>query len=83
MWYNYKNVFAKSLEVKMEKKLTGFCFTDIHNQQSMLDFPTTLRKSLVQAKELAVEEFGLADIALIGGDNISDYPYWTSRARCQ
>ena len=60
----------------MEKKLTVFCFTDIHNQQSMLDFPTTLRKSLVQAKELAVEEFGLADITLIGGDNISDYPYW-------
>lgn len=60
----------------MEKILTGFCFTDIHNQQSMLDYPTTLRKSLIQAKELAIEEFGLADIAIIGGDNISDYPHW-------
>ena len=60
----------------MKKLLTGFCFTDIHNQQSMLDYPTTLRKSLVQAKELAMEEFGLADIAIIGGDNISDYPHW-------
>jgi hypothetical protein len=60
----------------MEKKLTAFCFTDIHNQQSMLDFPTTLRKSLIQAKGLAVKEFGLADLTLVGGDNISDYPYW-------
>lgn len=60
----------------MKKRLTAFCFTDIHNQQSMLDYPTTLRTSLVQAKELAMEEFGLADIALVGGDNVSDYPHW-------
>lgn len=60
----------------MEKLLTVFCFTDIHNQQAMLDYPTKLRTSLVQANELAVKEFGKADIALIGGDNISDYPYW-------
>lgn len=60
----------------MEKILTAFCFTDIHNQQSMLDYPTTLRKSLIQAKDLAMEEFGLADIALVGGDNVSDYPHW-------
>lgn len=60
----------------MEKILTAFCFTDIHNQQSMLDYPTTLRKSLIQAKELAMKEFGSADIALVGGDNISDYPHW-------
>ena len=60
----------------MSKILTAFCFTDIHNQQSMLDYPTTLRKSLLQANELAISEFGKADIALVGGDNISDYPYW-------
>ena len=60
----------------MEKILTAFCYTDIHNQQSMLDYPTTVRKSLVQAKELAIEEFGAADLAIVGGDNISDYPYW-------
>lgn len=60
----------------MNKILTAFCFTDIHNQQSMLDYPTTLRRSLIRAKELAMEEFGLADIALVGGDNISDYPHW-------
>lgn len=60
----------------MEKILTGFCFTDIHNQQSMLDYPTKLRRSLLRARELAVAEFGLADLALVGGDNISDYPYW-------
>ena len=45
----------------MEKILTGFCYTDIHNQQAMLDYPTTVRKSFVQAKDLAIEEFGLAE----------------------
>lgn len=62
----------------MEKILTCFCFTDIHNQQAMLDYPTTLRKSLITAKELAVAEFGKADVALVGGDNVSDYPYWNA-----
>ena len=60
----------------MKKILTAFCYTDIHNQQSMLDYPTTLRTSLVLAKDLAVAEFGKADVALVGGDNISDYPHW-------
>ena len=60
----------------MKKLLTVFCFTDIHNQQSMLDYPTTLRKSLVKAATYATEEFGLADLAIVGGDNVSDYPYW-------
>ena len=60
----------------MEKLLTAFCFTDIHNQESMLDYPTTLRRSLIQANELATEEFGRADVALVGGDNVSDYPDW-------
>ena len=60
----------------MKKILTAFCYTDIHNQQSMLDYPTTVRKSLLQATELASKEFGYADIAIVGGDNISDYPHW-------
>ena len=60
----------------MEKILTGFGFTDIHNQQSMLDYPTTLRRSLVRACDLAVGEFGPAALSLVGGDNISDYPFW-------
>ena len=60
----------------MKKLLTAFCFTDIHNQQSMLDYPTTVRASLVRAKTLAEEEFGKADLALVGGDNVSDYPHW-------
>ena len=60
----------------MKKILTAFCFTDIHNQQAMLDYPTTVRSSLVDATYLAKEEFGTADIAIVGGDNISDYPYW-------
>ena len=40
----------------MEKILTCFCFTDIHNQQVMLDYPTTVRKSLIQANELATPQ---------------------------
>ena len=60
----------------MEKILTGFGFTDIHNQQAMLDYPTKIRTSLIAATELAVKEFGKADIVLVGGDNISDYPHW-------
>ncbi len=60
----------------MDKILTAFCYTDIHNQQSMLDYPATVRKSLVAANELATAEFGLADLALVGGDNVSDYPHW-------
>lgn len=60
----------------MKKILTAFCFTDIHNQQAMLDYPTTVRRSLIQANDLAVDEFGMADIAIVGGDNVSDYPHW-------
>ncbi len=64
----------------MSKKFTLFGFTDIHNQQSMLDLPTTLRKSAVIAAEDAVAEFGQADLSVIGGDNISDYPNWNKSA---
>lgn len=60
----------------MKKILTGFGFTDIHNQQAMLDYPTKIRRSLTVANELATKEFGLADVALVGGDNVSDYPFW-------
>ena len=60
----------------MKEILTAFCFTDIHNQLSMLDYPTTLRRSLVIANKLVTEEFGKADLCLVGGDNISDYPDW-------
>lgn len=63
---------------KIDEKpiLTAFCFTDIHVQQSMLDYPVTLRKSFLIAAENAVKEFGKADITVMGGDNVSDYPYW-------
>ena len=52
------------------------CYTDVHNQQSMLQLPTVLRGSATKAIELTQKEWGEADIALIGGDNISDYPHW-------
>lgn len=60
----------------MEKLLTCFCYTDVHNMQSMLDYPTTVRKSLIDGCDLAVKEFGVSDVTLMGGDNVSDYPYW-------
>lgn len=34
------------------------CYTDIHNQQAMLNYPTVLRKSAVIAAENTVAEFG-------------------------
>ena len=72
-----KNCLVQNKErSKMKKILTAFCFTDIHNQQSMLDYPTTIRKSLIQANEIAAAEFGLADVAIVGGDTVSDYPHW-------
>lgn len=33
------------------------CYTDIHNQQAMLNYPTVLRKSAVIAAENTVAEF--------------------------
>ena len=32
------------------------CYTDIHNQQVMLNYPTTLRKSAVVAAEKTLED---------------------------
>ena len=52
------------------------CYTDIHNQQTMLNMPTVLRQSAVAAAEQTAAEWGKADISIVGGDNISDYPYW-------
>lgn len=52
------------------------CYTDIHNQQCMLNLPTVLRRSAVIAADDTMSEWGKADLSVIGGDNISDYPYW-------
>lgn len=51
------------------------CYTDIHNQQAMLNYPTVLRKSAVIAAENTVAEFGETELYVTGGDIISDYPY--------
>lgn len=60
----------------MKEKVTVFCYTDVHNQQALLDYPAKVRKSLYLACELAEKEFGKADLAIMGGDNVSDYPHW-------
>ena len=54
------------LSMDDERQLLCFCYTDIHNQQAMLDYPTTGRRSLILATELARDEFGLADMAIVG-----------------
>lgn len=52
------------------------CYTDMHNMQTMLNMPTTLRQSAIKAAAQTREEWGRADLCVIGGDNFSDYPYW-------
>lgn len=52
------------------------CYTDIHIQQTMLNLPVTIRQSATKAAELTAEIWGKADLGIVGGDNISDYPEW-------
>ncbi len=52
------------------------CYTDIHNMLCMLNIPTVLRKSAIDAAELTLAEWGKSDLSIIGGDNVSDYPHW-------
>lgn len=52
------------------------CYTDIHNRQIMLNYPTVLRKSAIIAAENTLKEFGKMNLSIIGGDNVSDYPHW-------
>ncbi len=52
------------------------CYTDIHNQETMLNLPTTLRTSAVEAARLTAAEWGQVDLGIVGGDNVSDYPHW-------
>lgn len=40
------------------------CYTDIHNQQVMLNYPTVLRKSAIIAAENTLKEFGKAEIKM-------------------
>ena len=60
----------------MKSKFKCLCLTDVHNQQSMLDYPTTLRDSFIKAVDLGLEEFGQFNLTVVGGDNVSDYPFW-------
>lgn len=49
------------------------CYSDIHNMLSMLDYPTTLRKTVAMGVDLNLRRFGRADVTLVGGDTVSDY----------
>ncbi len=50
------------------------CFSDIHNMLSMLSMPTVLRRTVAQGVAENLRRFGPADLTLVGGDTVSDYP---------
>lgn len=50
------------------------CYSDIHNMLSMLSYPTTLRKTVAMGVDENLRRFGKADLTLVGGDTVSDYP---------
>lgn len=54
------------------------CFSDIHNMLSMLSMPTTLRRTVAMGVDENLKRFGPADLTIVGGDSVSDYPSWTS-----
>ena len=54
----------------MSKIVTAFCFTDIHNQASMLDYPTHLRASLVTACEKIEKSKKLLKLTLKVGSEV-------------
>ncbi len=40
------------------------CYTDIHNQQVMLNHPTVLRKSAIIAADNTLKEFGKTELSI-------------------
>ncbi|MBQ0101642.1 MAG: metallophosphoesterase [Firmicutes bacterium] len=58
--------------------LTAYGVSDAHNCFAMLDPPYVFRKNVSGAIKHFVEKQGPADVFLMGGDMISDYPSWNS-----
>ncbi|MBQ0102369.1 MAG: metallophosphoesterase [Firmicutes bacterium] len=58
--------------------LTAYGVSDVHNCFAMLDPPYVFRKNVTGAIKQFVKKQGPADVFLMGGDLISDYPSWNS-----
>ena len=69
--------------VNKDPVFTTFCFTDVHNNFAMLE-PTNstgnyiVRKNVSGMIDLLLkdENFGAVDMVMVGGDLVSDYPFW-------
>ena len=65
-------------EIEEKPLLTSFCLSDIHNQFSMLEPPYTIRGTATLAIDYILATEGKVDVAVIGGDYMSDYPNYQS-----
>ncbi|MBQ8606512.1 MAG: hypothetical protein IJ408_07210 [Clostridia bacterium] len=66
-----------------KKLLTSACFSDAHNSMAMLQPDNStgdyvLRKTHTNAIDHILDTRGQVDVALVGGDLMSDYPHWNS-----
>ena len=57
-------------------KLCAMCFSDYHNNFTMLEPPYIVRQTVTLAADVLKKEGFEADVVLVGGDCQSDYPHW-------
>lgn len=57
-------------------RLCAICFSDIHNNFTMLEPPFKVRQTLTLAADVLSKEGIVGDVVLVGGDTQSDYPNW-------
>lgn len=57
-------------------KFCAICFSDFHNNFTMLEPPYRVRQTVELAAKVYAEEGLKADVVLVGGDSQSDYPHW-------
>lgn len=80
---SYYNHYEWLPDYKIEEKpiLTSFCMTDIHNNFAMLEPGNSTGDYVIRGTAtLAIDQIlateGKVDVAVIGGDYMSDYPHW-------
>lgn len=74
-------VVSKTAVAESKVVLTSACFSDSHNNFSMLEPNNNtgnyvLRKTHTKAIDLILETRGQVDVVMVGGDLMSDYPHW-------
>ena len=57
-------------------RLCAACFSDFHNNFTMLEPPYRVRQTVELAAKVYSDEGFNADVVLVGGDCQSDYPLW-------